>query len=717
MIYNGKIFTIEQPKDGVARLHFDLAGASANTFGAAALLELREAISAVSGAPDVRALVLTSGKEGFVAGADVREFLQWFRQPPAELEEMLAQAQATFGAIENLPFPTVAAINGYALGGGLEYALAADFRVAATTARLGLPEVRLGLLPGWGGTVRLTRLIGADNALEWICTGEERAATEALRLGAVDAVVEPAALFDAAARMARLAAEGAVDYAGRRRQKQEPVALHAVEKSMVFATVKARLAAKAGLHYPAPSAAAACVERNSVLPAPDALRVEAQTFTELAQTPAAGNLVRLFLNEQSLKRAAKKLTEAARPVSRLAVAGAGVMGAGIAYQSALKGTPVLLKDVSEAALQGGMTQLRDQLTGRVMSGRMRPEDMVDALMRCSPVATVGELARADLVVEAVVENESVKRAVLSEIENVVADTAIIATNTSTLSVSGMAESLKRPERFCGMHFFNPVPVMPLVEVIRGRRTDEATIATVAAFARTLGKNPVVVNDCPGFLVNRILFPYLNAFEALVHDGADFRQIDAVMERFGWTLGPAALLDVVGLDVASHAADVLASGYPERMARPDRSVLAILFKAGRLGRKSGGGFYRYETRQEGKPVKAFDATVIELLRSDHPVHYEFSEVEIVERLMIPMCLEAVRCLEDGVVAAPQEVDMALVWGIGFPSFRGGALRYIEETGVEKFLQRADYHAGLGAMYRAPESLRALAGSGGGFFRGS
>lgn len=714
MIYSGKAFAIESPKDGIARLHFDLPGASANTLGAAALHELKEAVAAVAGAADVRALVLTSGKEGFVAGADIREFVAMFGRPVAELEESLAQIQAVFDAIERLPFPTVAAINGYALGGGLEYALAADFRIASPPARVGFPEVKLGLLPGFGGTVRLTRLIGVDNALEWICTGEEHGAAEALKTGVVDAVVEPQNLLDAALSLARDAAGGNLDYQERRRRKHDPVHLSAVEKTMVFETAKARVASKAGPHYPAPTAAVACLERNSVLPAPEALRIEAHCFAELAQTRVAANLIRLFLNEQALKRAVKKQTAQARPVSRLAVLGAGVMGAGIAYQSALKGTPVLLKDVSEAALQKGMNHLREQLAGRVARGRMKPEEMVEVLPRCTPVTAAGELARADLVIEAVVESEAVKRAVLADAENAVVETAIIATNTSTLSISGLAESLKRPERFCGMHFFNPVPLMPLVEVIRGRRTDDATIATVAAFARALGKNPVVVNDCPGFLVNRILLPYLNAFETLVHDGADFRQVDAVMERFGWPLGPAALLDVVGLDVAIHAAKVMAAGYPGRMARPEGSVLESLFKAGRLGQKGGAGFYRYEAGRDGKPAKAGDAAVLELLRSDHPVSYEFSEAEIVERLMIPMCLEAVRCLEEGIVASPQEVDMALVWGIGFPPFRGGALRYIEETGVEKFLQRADYHAGLGAMYRVPDSLRALAASGGSCF---
>jgi len=333
--------------------------------------------------------------------------------------------------------------------------------------------------------------------------------------------------------------------------------------------------------------------------------------------------------------------------------------------------------------------------------------------------TYGDVANSDIVVEAVVENVKVKKSVLAELEDVVSEGTILASNTSTISITELATATKHPERVCGMHFFNPVPMMPLVEVIRGEKTSDKAIATTVAYALAMGKKPIVVNDCPGFLVNRVLFPYLNAFEKLVNDGADFMHIDKAMEAFGWPMGPAYLLDVVGIDIAMHGSAVMAEGFPERMKIDFNTATEAMFKAGRLGQKTGSGYYRYEPDKRGKPQKKIDQDAIALVNKESSAIRnadEFSDDEIVERMMLSLCLEVVRCMQDKIVDSPAAADMSLIWGIGFPPFRGGALRYIDSIGLPEFVAMAEKYADLGAAYKVPELLADMAANKKTFFGG-
>ncbi|MEX2132130.1 MAG: 3-hydroxyacyl-CoA dehydrogenase NAD-binding domain-containing protein, partial [Pseudohongiellaceae bacterium] len=372
--------------------------------------------------------------------------------------------------------------------------------------------------------------------------------------------------------------------------------------------------------------------------------------------------------------------------------------------------------IAQEGLDLGIREATKQLGKQVAKGRLNNEAMFRILSSIHPTLDYTGFDRAGIVIEAVVENPKVKKKVLAEVEGVVAPGTLIATNTSTISVTELATSLQRPEDFCGMHFFNPVPVMPLVEVIRGAKTSEATIASVVGFARALGKTPIVVNDCPGFLVNRILFPYFGAFSRLLHDGADFQQIDRVMEKFGWPMGPAYLLDVVGIDTAVHAQAVMAAGFPQRMALDFKSAIDVLFENKRLGQKSGSGFYQYQTDNQGKPVKLADDSVNALLAAGANKGKTFDDKEILERMMVCMCLETVRCLEDGIVGSAIEADMGLILGIGFPPFRGGALRYIDAVGVKAFCDLADRYNQLGALYHPTEKLRSMAAGGQTFYPG-
>ena len=705
MIYSGQALSVDVLPSGIASLVFDLEGSSVNKFNKATLQELQQAVVALQKA-DVPGLVLSSAKKAFIVGADITEFTAKFAEGEQKLHAWLVEINQIFSALEDLPFPTVAAINGIALGGGFELAIAADYRVATDSARVAFPEVKLGILPGWGGTVRLPRLIGADNANQWISRGSHIKAKQAFAEGALDAIVDEGILIEAAEKIILQCNDGKLDYKKIRAQKTSPLTLTPIEMKVAFDTAKAMVAAAAGPNYPAPITAVKVMQEAAVMDRAAALEIEHKGFIKLAATEVAANLVQMFLNDQFLGGLAKKQQAAAQPITRAAVLGAGIMGGGIAYQSALKGTAIIMKDIAQEGIDLGMDEVRKQLDKKVAKGRMDMNKMFNILSSIDPTLSYEGIDKMDIVVEAVIENPKIKKSVLAELEPLVNENTIIATNTSTISVDELSTVLKRPENFCGMHFFNPVPVMPLVEVIRGAKSSDETIATTVAYAKKMGKVPIVVNNCPGFLVNRILFPYFAAFSRLLSDGANYRQVDKAMERFGWPMGPAYLLDVVGLDTAAHGQAVMAAGF-DRMKSDVDTVIEKLFEQKNLGQKTGSGFYAYETDKRGKPKKLASQATEQLATSMALSKKEFEAEEIVERMMITMCLEAVRCLEDGIVKTAIEVDMGLVLGIGFPAFRGGALRYVDSLGLDQFCAIADKYADLGELYHPTEKLREMA----------
>ncbi|MDN6296526.1 MAG: fatty acid oxidation complex subunit alpha FadB [Halomonas sp.] len=708
MIYQGNAITVARGDGDIATLTFDAQGESVNTLSSATVTELGEAVTALQAESGLQGLILASGKEAFIVGADITEFHGLFDKGEDYLVEMNLKVHDTFNAIEDLPFPTVAAINGLALGGGCEVLLTADFRVMADSAKIGLPETQLGIVPGWGGCVRLPRLIGADNAIEWIAGGTQNRADVALKMGAVDAVVPNDELLVAARTLLERANAGALDIASRRAEKKGPLKLNAIEQMMAFETAKGYVAGKAGPHYPAPVEAIRVIQKGAGEERARAQRIEAQSFAKLALSDVAFNLVGLFMNDQVVKKKAGRYEKQADKVTQTAVLGAGIMGGGIAYQSASKGTPIIMKDIQGDAIELGLKEARKLFAKQIERKKLTVEQMAEKLSNIRPTLSYDDFGHVDLVVEAVVENPKVKSAVLAEVEEQVDESTILTSNTSTISISRLAQNLKRPENFCGMHFFNPVHRMPLVEVIRGEKTSDAAVAATVAYARAMGKTPIMVNDCPGFLVNRVLFPYFGGFSLLVEQGADFQRVDKVMEKFGWPMGPAYLLDVVGMDTAVHANEVMAEGFPERMARDSKTAIQVMFDNDRLGQKNAKGFYAYEEDRKGKPKKVIDETVYTLLQDVAGEKQEFSDDDIIARMMVPLCLETVRCLEDGIVDSPAEADMALIYGIGFPPFRGGALRYIDALGVAEFVKLADALADeLGPLYAPTEKLRQMA----------
>jgi 3-hydroxyacyl-CoA dehydrogenase/enoyl-CoA hydratase/3-hydroxybutyryl-CoA epimerase/enoyl-CoA isomerase len=698
--------------EGFVELRLDKKSDSVNALDTATRRELARAVESLAAERGLRGVLITSGKDVFVAGADVKEFVSLFDEDEATIARFMQEMDAVYSALEDLEAPSVAVINGVALGGGFELCLAASYRVMSADTKVGLPETKLGIMPGWGGTVRLSRLCGADTAIEWIAGGEHWGAAAALAAGAVDAVAAPGDLREAALRTLREAAEGRLDWRARREEKKAPLPLDAIEAGMVFASSKAFVAGKAGPHYPAPLAAIEAIERGAAKGRDEALPLEAAACARVAKTESARALVGVFLGDQAVKRMAKKHGQAARPVKRAAVLGAGIMGGGIAYQSATRGVPVLMKDIAPAALAAGQAEAVRLLEKQIERGRLTTAQMAATLAAITPTLSYGDFAGVGVVVEAVVENESVKKQVLAEAERAVAPDAVLASNTSTISITGLGTALARPERFCGLHFFNPVPRMPLVEVIRGEKTSAETIATAVGYALAIGKTPIVVNDCAGFLVNRVLFPYFEGFLRLVEEGVDYERIDRALESWGWPMGPALLLDVVGLDTAVHASRVLAAAYPERLGRHGKSVLESLLAADRRGQKNGKGFYLWKPEKKGPPSKQGDPDA-KALAGLGSVTREASAEEIVERTMLPMLLESSRCLEEKIVATPVEVDVALVNGLGFPPFRGGIFRWADTLGAGALLRAAERHRSLGALYTPTAQLSALAAAGKGF----
>ncbi len=715
MKFEGQSIQCSMLDGDIAELRFDLQGDSVNKFNKATLTELAEVLALIKAESGVKGLLVTSGKECFIVGADVTEFIEYFKNPEDQLVTWILDVHKLFSTVEDFAFPTVTAINGFALGGGLEFALTTSYRVMSSTAKIGLPETKLGIFPGWGGTVRLSRVAGADNAIEWIAGGEQYGADVALKTGVVDAVVAPERVREAALNLLGQAIAGQRDWKARRVEKTSPLKLNPTETMMAFETAKGFVAGKAGPNYPSPVAAITAMQQGAGRNREDALKIEAQAFARMAKTPTAFNLVTIFLGDQFVGKVAKKMAKTAGKVESAAVLGAGIMGGGIAYQSASKSIPIVMKDINEKAIALGLSEAQKLLGKRVERGKMTADGMAEVLTRIRPTLSFGDFKDVDLVVEAVVENEKVKKSVLAEVEGQVKEDAILASNTSTISITRLAEDLKRPENFCGMHFFNPVHKMPLVEVIRGAKSGDRAVATTVGYALAMGKTPIVVNDCPGFLVNRVLFPYFAGFIGLISEGVDFLKIDKVMEKFGWPMGPGYLLDVVGIDTANHANAVMAQGYPDRMASSEKTAIQTMFEVQRFGQKNGKGFYSYVPDKKGVPKKTVDPEASELLKPLVRVDNSASitDQDIIDRMMLPLIIECSRCLEDGIVNTPVEVDIAMIYGLGFPPFRGGPFRYADAIGIKALCEKAGKLAALGKLYQPTARMLELAEAGGTF----
>jgi len=686
-------FRLTVEADGLAVLEFDTPGEKVNKYSRPVILEFDRILDGLAARSDVKALVLISRKPGiFIAGADVNEIA---KADKGADPEMIRGPHRTFSKLANLPFPTVAAIDGACVGGGCETVLSMDWRLASDSPKtqIGLPEIKLGILPAWGGTTRLPRMIGLAGALDVILAGKVLDARRAKKAGLVDEVVPAAILEEVAKGYARRKIgskkrSNAGPGGGPVRVREASLVEKFLEgpgKGIVFSKARASVMKETKGHYPAPLAALSVVEKGFGAPFDKALEYEVEGVGTLIGTPTMRSLVGLFFRMEEVKK--ETGVEALgvgvvkpRRIGRVGVLGAGVMGGGIAHLAADKGLPVRMKDIKPEALALGYAQAARIWKEKLKKRRMTPGEFSRKMSLLGGSLDYAGFETCDITIEAVLEKMAVKHAVLAEWEKIVPATAIFASNTSTLPITEIAANAAHPERVVGMHFFNPVYKMPLVEVIYGKKTDPEVTATIFDLAKRMGKTPVVVKDSPGFLVNRILGPYIAEGARLVLEGVDFTAIDKAMRAFGMPVGPIELLDDVGIDVAAKASETLSKTWPDRM--PQDPALERLVTAGRIGRKAKKGFYFYESERRGGPDP--DA-YRDLGLSSPSKNSSPSPSEIQQRLILPMINEAAFCLSEGVVASPAKLDLAMIFGTGFPPFRGGLCAHADALGAKAVVE--------------------------------
>jgi 3-hydroxyacyl-CoA dehydrogenase/enoyl-CoA hydratase/3-hydroxybutyryl-CoA epimerase len=667
--------------DGLATLTFDRPDSKVNLLTRSAMLRLEELLGSIEEAAasgTARALLVRSGKPNtFIAGADIDEL--GAIKTAEQAIEMARRGDDIFNRLEGLPIPTLTAIDGACAGGGTELILSCDHRIASDSSKtkIGLPETRLGIMPGLGGTVRLPRLVGLQAALDMILSARFVSAEHALRIGLVDKVIPVAEFEDQTAEIAAALARG--DSPLRRRR---PSLLRRFIDGPIGRPLVKRMTRKAVLkrtrgHYPAIPAALDAVVDGLAMTAEVALEREAVTFGQLTVTPECKSLIFVY----RITEAARKIAPQgkAREVKRAAVVGAGVMGAGIAELFAYQTIPVRVVDIDEERVTAGIARARELLEKARKKSRWTDDELKSRIDCLEGAIEFDGFETTDAVVEAVLERMEVKRDLFAKLEERVTPTALLATNTSALSISRLQEGMSQPGRVCGLHFFNPPYRMPLVEIVRGSKTTNDALATAFQLATRLGKTPVIVRDAPGFVVNRTLAAYLTEAGFLLQEGVPVKRLDRIMTRFGMPVGPLRLLDEIGLDVVSEVSRTMREGFGDRFATAP--IMEDVLATGLTGRKSGEGFYVYKNGK-ARGVSAGIEEICRAVAGDDPP----DEREAEERMVFAMINEAARILDGGIVDSPESLDVAMIMGTGFPPFRGGLLRYADAVGLSTVFER-------------------------------
>jgi 3-hydroxyacyl-CoA dehydrogenase/enoyl-CoA hydratase/3-hydroxybutyryl-CoA epimerase len=708
-----KNFLVETDPQGVVTVSLDVRDRPMNVFDWGVMNELERVVGYLEATNGIRLVVFRSHKEsGFLAGADVHRIAKI--DSPEEVRRLVTFGQTIFARIEKLAAPTVAAIHGPCLGGGLEWALACDYRLARdnSSTRIGLPEIKLGLIPAWGGTQRLPRLVGTKAALDMILRGRVFGAAQAKRIGLVDEAIPPASWDDDVRRFIEEKRQQTPDRRAtdRRGRAKHPDTFLGRWLAVAYARWSTRGEQS---HYPAISAAIEAVAASGDRRV-DGFEVERERFAELIATATCRHLIDLFIAREAA-RVAKTWVDPSPAVASdqsirsIGIVGAGVMGAGIAQLAANRGFSVVVKEVDAEAVRSGERRIAELMEVQGKHKRWSREAVDEVLGRVRVTDDAAALDDVDCVVEAAVEKESVKREIFRTLGRRLAESAVLTSNTSSLSIASMAAVTNRPARVAGLHFFNPVYRMDLVEIVAAPQTDAATIAKLVALVRALGKTPIVAKDSPGIVVNRVLFPYLGEAVRMVSEGHDTARVDGELRRFGMPMGPLELLDQVGIDVALHVAGSLRDVLPEADAVV--GPLAAMAEHDRLGKKSGVGFYHYR-----KGERRSAATLPPGVRrrpsswretggreADHGFTPD-SLTPIQRRLVYPMLIESVRCLELGIVDHGWAVDLAMVLGTGFAPHRGGPLHMIDAMGRETFMNNlARLEAIHGGRFAAPRLL--------------
>ena len=672
-----------EASEGVAVIFFDQPGSRVNTLETAALREFGEVLDNLEHNAEIKSAVLISRKQdSFVVGADIKEFLTF--ETPAQVTALIREGHALLGRLERLSKPVVAAVHGAAVGGGLELILACHYRVATQhpKTKFALPEVNLGLLPGLGGTQRLPGLVGLQQGLEMALTGKSIYAKPALKMGLVDALIHPQGLLEAGKAAARGLVNGTVGRRAPKRDLRSRVTSAVLERTplsrVVYNQAEETVQKKTRGNYPAPAKIIETVRVGQEQGMKAGLEAEAQNFAELVFTPQSKALIHLFFAKSATEK--NPFKGAAKDVHTVGVLGAGLMGSGIAQVSAEGGQQVLLKDRTLEIAAKGKGAIWKDLTKRVGKGRSSFErDLIDA--RVEPVEDYGALKDADLVIEAVLEDVTLKQQVIRDVEAVAKEDLVFASNTSSIPIHEIASVSARPEQVIGMHYFSPVPKLPLLEIIATDQNPEWVLATAFAAGRAQGKTPIIVGDAPGFYTTRIVSLYMNEALVMVEEGVGVREIDRAMRDFGFPVGPITLLDEVGIDVGAKINKVLKEPFAARGVALSSKGEALV-EAGFLGRKNGKGFYVYG---EGKGEKEVNDELTRLVgdkKRDAP------KQEIQDRLGLIMVNEAILCLEEGVLRSAQDGDVGAVFGLGFPPFLGGPFWYTDAIGAPVLLERLE-----------------------------
>ncbi|NOG45493.1 MAG: hypothetical protein HND50_09685 [Calditrichaeota bacterium] len=673
-------FKFEKRDDGIGILYFDVPGESVNKFSTPVMEELEQKTDNLKN-EDIKCLLIMNGKKSpvFIAGADINEIKDL--TDPEIGYQIALRGQTVFDKFSKMPFPTVAVINGACMGGGTELSLACTYRIATDSpaTKIALPEVNLGILPGWGGTQRLPRLIGLQRTLDIILTGKNLNAKRAYRAGVIDKIIAGEWELDKAIEFANeIMSSNTAKIIKRRNPKglaSAALEKTAVGRNLMFSQAEKMVMKKSGGHYPAPLRILKVLKETVGMSFEEGLDIEARALGDLVASPICKSLVQIFLWTEEIKKenGTGKKTVSTDDVKKTAVLGAGVMGGGIAQLFAAKDIDVRVKDINHDAVAKAYQQAASVLKEKVKRRRLTKEKYREIMLRISGTTDYTGFQSTDLVVEAIVEDLDIKKMVLADLEKHVSKDAIIASNTSSLLINDMMPALKNKKRFAGMHFFNPVHKMPLVEVIRGKDTSDKAVATIFELCKKTGKTPIVVNDGPGFLVNRLLMPYMVEAVSLLEEGHSIQELDHAMKKFGMPMGPIELFDEVGIDVAAKVAKILQQSMADRMAESD--LLDNLVKAGRLGKKNGLGFYKYEGRK-----KVYDPMVETFIKFSEKS--ELNTDELQQRMVYPMINEAARCLEDSIASTARDVDIGMIFGTGFAPFRGGLLKFADSEGLEK-----------------------------------
>jgi 3-hydroxyacyl-CoA dehydrogenase len=673
-----------------------------NALSAVVQESLRDAISRAVHDSGIDAAVIVGAGNTFIAGADIRQLERMARG--GVVQSILPQILVE---IEAAPKPFVAAIQGNAFGGGLEVALASHYRIASAESRIGQPEVKLGIIPGAGGTQRLPRLAGVEAALEMCVFGEPVGAEDAQRLGIIDRIVE-ADLLACAIQFAK-----EVSRLGPRRTRDTGDKLGTRESNAAIFTAYRERVRRTRKNLLGPAAAVDAIEAATELPFEEGCRKEREIFTRLLVSSQAKALIHVFFAE----RAATKIPgidkgSPATPVQVAAIVGAGTMGRGIAMCFANAGVPVLLKDAKREALEAAMKSIEAIYQGSVEKGRISTDEMHNRLSRIQPQLDYAGFDTADVILEAAFENLDVKKVVFAELGGLAKPSAILATNTSYLNVDGIAELCSRPESVIGLHFFSPANVMRLLEVVPGKATEELVTAAALALAKRLGKLAVVAGNCPGFIGNRMLRVYRREAQLLLEEGASPRQVDSALEEWGMAMGPFAVQDLAGIDIAMSSRRVFAD--LERLGGRNPRAIDMLHAQGRLGQKTGAGWYRYDARRNALPDAEVEALIERAARESGTIRRSIPVEETIERTIYALINEGARILEEGHALRASDIDLVYINGYGFPAYRGGPMQYADEVGLPVVHKRIlEFRAVHGANWEPSPLLTRLAETGSSF----